>query len=1020
MNTNVVEPVHISVKGRARFRVGGLYRSRALKEYLENRLSEKEEIITISASPLTGKVLLRYNSGNTPQTIASLIEGIVTEFRQSHEGNRKGVALRLRHRDGDRRRAEPLTLAKASDSSAAKRRVKPSAEKEVQVVESWHLMEVRDVLERMKASREWGLAAEFARENLDRYGSNTLPEAHVRSQFEILAAQFKTLPVILLSAAAGLSVLTGGVIDAVVIMGVVALNGTIGFATESRAERTIQSLKGLVKPSAHVIREGREVEIGADEVVPGDILVLKPGCYVTADSRVVEAIHLSVDESALTGESMPVVKTAKPLVGENIAIAEKSNMVFAGTLITGGQGRAVVVATGKVTEIGRLHALVNEAAPPKTPLERQLRTVGNQLVILAGGVSVLVFGIGLLRGYGLVQMLRTSISLAAAAVPEGLPTVAVTTLAFGVWNMRKHHVLIRRIGAVETLGSVQTVCFDKTGTITLNRMSVVSVYAGGKRIKVQGMNFSIEDAPFDPLDFEELRGLMQVGVLCSETRLGNGENGDDNRYVLKGSPTENALVQLAFNAGMDVKQLRKSHPLLNVTHRSENRLFMSTLHESSDGDRFVALKGNPLDVLDMCEWKLKDGQRAPVTEEDRNAIQSENERMAGKALRVLGMAYAIKDKNDQELYDENGFVWLGLVGMADPIREGVRELIEVFHRAGIDAVMITGDQTPTAYAVGKRLNLSKGEQIEILDSSYLADLDLDKLEALAKRVHVFARVSPAHKLRIVQALQKAGKIVAMTGDGINDSPALKAADIGIAMGHTGTDIAREVADVVLEEDNLETLILAVRDGRTIYENIRKPVRFFLATNLSEILVTFVCITGGLGHPLNAMQLLWINTISDIFPGLALSMEAPEPDVMNRPPRDPDEPLVKGEDYKRMAFESGVITAGALGAYGYGLLRYGMGARAGTLAFQGLTLAQLLHAVSCRSRTHSIFDAEKLPTNSYLNYALGGSLVLQALSLIVPGLRAFLGLTPIGLLDAAVIGGGALLPLALNEATKKSM
>ena len=444
---------------------------------------------------------------------------------------------------------------------------------------------------------------------------------------------------------------------------------------------------------------------------------------------------------------------------------------------------------------------------------------------------------------------------------------------------------------------------------------------------------------------------------------------------------------------------------------------MGTLHDDPPAGKLSALKGSPQEVLALCSWHLQDGRKLPLTDEDRQRIESENEDMAGRALRVLGLASALGP--DESVFDEfDDLVWLGMVGMADPIRDGVGEAIRAFHGAGIETVMITGDQSPTAYAIGQELDLSQGAPLEILDATHLSEIDPEVLRALVKRAHVFARVSPSHKLQIVQALQGAGKVVAMTGDGINDGPALKAADVGIAMGCTGTDIAREVADVVLEKDNLDTLIIAIRDGRTIYINIRKSVHFFLATNLSEIMITFVAMAVGLGSPLTAAQLLWINLISDIFPGLALAMEAPEPDILERPPRDPARPIFTGGDFQRMAFESGAITAGALGAYGYGLMRYGLGAQTSTLAFHSLTTGQLLHAISCRSETHSIFSSGSLPANRYLTMALGGSLAVQFLTMVVPGLRSLLGLAPVSLLDGLVISGSALLPLVVNEATKQ--
>jgi Ca2+-transporting ATPase len=522
--------------------------------------------------------------------------------------------------------------------------------------------------------------------------------------------------------------------------------------------------------------------------------------------------------------------------------------------------------------------------------------------------------------------------------------------------------------------------------------------------------------PFEPRACEELLQLIRVGALCNESQVdGRDENG---AHKLRGSSTENALLDLAPHSGMDVLDLRREYPLLDVRYRAENRLFMSTLHGANDGKQFLAVKGSPGEVLAMCDWQLRGGEKIALMEEARLEIEAENDRMAGMALRVLGLASS-EPQARGEIVAKNGLVWLGLVGMADPIRPGVKEAIETFHRGGIDTVMITGDQTPTAYAVAQELDLCPGAPLEILDSNALTEIDPETMRALGQKVSVYARVSPAHKLKIVQALQAAGRVVAMTGDGINDGPALKAADVGIAMGRSGTDVAREVADVVLERDNIETLMIAIADGRTTYINTRKAVHFFLSTNLTEIMVMFTALTAGLGSPLNAMQLLWINLISDIFPGLALTMEEPEPDVMERPPRDSRQPIFTGRDWRRMGVESGTISAFALGAYGYGILRYGLGPRAGTLAFQALTIGQLLHALSCRSESRSLFDRGRSPGNAYLTAALGGSLAFQGLTMAIPGLRSFLGLTPVGLLDLAVIGGSALLSLALNETTKKT-
>ena len=1051
----LVQAIHTVVRGRARYKVPRLYRSASFKKELEFRLLNKEGIYQVSANILTGNVLVIFNSDNTVSEVATLIEGIVLEYGDQETGQLKNSSSQDLRGESIGRENLPLSSFPAKDTRgfgpssenggitsslsrspiAEKRadlglRSLPALRKtlerliapaEEQSLEPWHLMNAEEVIAAFKTSRISGLSEESAKERLKTYGPNVLPESVPRSGLSIFFDQLNTLPVALLTVAAGVSIFTGGLADALVILGVVAINATIGYITETQSEKTIHSLKNLVRPSALVIRDGVTREIKAEEVVPGDILVLRPGSYVVADGRLIESHRLSVDESTLTGESVPVLKTPQPILTQKpVPLADRVNMVYMGTLVTGGQGLAVVVATGRFTEMGQIQTLVGEAETPETPMERQLNRMGRQLVLISGTICGLVFAIGLLRGYGFIQMLTTSISLAVAAVPEGLPTVATTTLALGIRNMRKHKVLIRHLDAVETLGSIQTLCLDKTGTITLNKMSVVAIYTGMKSLRVCEGKFVMGREPINPFTCEELGRLIRISALCNETEILKTEN----EYVLKGSPTENALVYLGISAGIDVIELREAYPVLKIGYRSENCNFMSTLHmtpkigESDKSSLLLAVKGSPPEVLAMCDWQIKEGVKVPLTEEDRLRIEMENELMAGEALRVLGVAQRYFEEGEGDLNVQKGLVWLGLIGMADPIRKGIREVLGVLHQAGIDTVMITGDQSPTAYAIGKELNLSQDKQLEILDSTHLTDMDPEILKGLAERVHVFARVSPAHKLQIVQALQKAGKVVAMTGDGINDGPALKAADIGVAMGNTGTDVAREVADIILEDDNLETMIVAVSQGRTIYNNIRKSVRFLLATNLSEIMVMFVALTAGLGHPLNPMQLLWINLISDIFPGLALALEPPEPDILSRPPRNPEEPIIQTSDFKKIIFEAGTLSAGTLGVYSYGVLKYGTGPKSSTLAFTGLALGQLLHALSCRSEKYSLLQGGKLPSNNSLTIALGGSLTLQIFTLMIPGIRNLLGITPVSLMDGLVIGGGALFPLLINEMAKK--
>ncbi|MEA5627956.1 HAD-IC family P-type ATPase [Nostoc sp. UHCC 0251] len=1054
----IVRAIHTAVKGRARYKVDRLHHSQSLKQYIELKLNNEAGIKDVFANPLTGNVLVFFLPDFSPKAIALLIKKIVLDFQGKVTESLAQTSVNGRVKDKTQHLS---SLSKTKDLTHKISKLATLGQE--QQILPWHILKANTAIADLHTSVTSGLSTNSAQSKLQKYGANVLPESETRSKLSIFVDQFKSLPVGLLSVAAGLSIATGGVADAVVIMGVVFINAVIGYATENNSEKIINSLKHLVKPSAVVIRDGISQEISATEIVLGDVLVLRPGSYVPADARLIEGNRLTVDESALTGESLPVPKSTEPLSKQDIPLGDRVNMVYMGTLVTGGQGLAVVVATGRFTEMGRIHTLVSESQTPETPMQKQLDQAGNQLVVVSGAVCALVFGIGLLRGYGVIQMLKSSISLAVAAVPEGLPTIATTTLALGIANMRRHNVLIRRLDAVETLGSVQTICLDKTGTLTENKMSVVELYTDTTSIQVSADGkFIAQSQDINPYNSDHLLKLIHVSVLCNESEVHKNSNGE---YVVKGSATENALIYLAISAGVDVIQLKENYFCCRTNHRSEHQNFMSTVHTMKHEDTpssnsadavpqtlplipvtteigslqpltaqkkrrgrpsssrrteklLVAIKGSPSEVLEMSTQQIKNGELVPLTEADRFAIENENEVMAGKGLRILGAAYTHIDEAQTNGNVQHNVIWLGLIGMADPIRNGVKDLMGVFHQAGINTVMITGDQSPTAYAIGKELNLSRGEQLEILDSTDLNNLDPELMKGLCDRVNVFARVSPANKLQIVQALQSAGKVVSMTGDGINDAPALKVADVGIAMGHTGTDAAREVADIVLENDNLETMIIAVSHGRTIYNNIRKSVHFLLSTNISEIMVMLVATAAGIGEPLTAMQLLWLNLVTDIFPGLALALEPPEPDVLSQPPRNPEERIIKTSDFQRIIFESATISVSSLTAYGYAISRYGIGAQASTLGFMSLTMAQLLHTLSCRSPQHSIFSSEKLPANRYLTVALLTSFGLQIIAAAVPGLRQLLNLTPINLLDGAVIGTSALVPFVVNEGTKQ--
>jgi Ca2+-transporting ATPase len=984
----VIYAIHTAVRGRARYHVDELHRSDSCKHYLERHLSKRQYIKRVSANSLTGNVLVQFapelSLGEVEEAIATLVE----EYQKSEHPRQDSSA-----------------------QPARQHQPKPGAVEE-QTIKDWHQMPIESVLAEFNTDRKGGLSAELVDELRDRYGSNRLSEAKTRSDLTIILEQFNSLPVALLSAAAVLSIATGGLADALTIMGVVGINAIIGYITENQSERIIRSLRDEDRPIAIVFRDGDRIEVDSEEIVPGDIIVLRSGTYVPADARLLVTDMLSVDESALTGESIPVDKTSEVLQGDMIPLAERTNMVYRGTLVTSGSGLAVVVATAKFTEMGKIQTMVGEAADQGTPLQRQLDETGSQLVAIGSGICVLVFGIGVLRGYGFLQMLKTAISLAVASVPEGLPTIATTILALGIQDMRKQNILVRSLNAVEALGSVQTICLDKTGTITQNRMVVTQVRVALGEINIRDRHFTHDDQPLQPPDCKELMLLIQVGVLCNESKLRPQDNGD---YDLDGSSTENALIELAIAAEIDVLDMNQRYPRQETYPRADNRNIMTTVHQTPGGQPFVAVKGSPDEVLEKCTFQMRDGEVVPLSDDDRRTISLANERMAGQALRVLGFAYTHLNSSDE--HPETELTWLGLTGMADPIREGVTDLIADFHRAGINTVMITGDQSPTAYAIGKQLHLSRDRNLEILDASDLARLDPEKLKALSDKVDIFARISPADKLQIVQALQNTGKIVAMTGDGINDTPALKAANVGVAMGAGGTSVVHEVADVVIGDNNLKTMIDAVSRGRTIYNNIRKSVHFLLATNMSEIMVATVATAAGLGEPLNAMQLLWLNLVTDIFPGLALALEPPDPDVLDHPPRDPDTPIIQTDDYQRIATEAAVISLAALAAYGYGILRYGISQKSSTVVFMSLTIGQVLHTFSCRSQTHSFLSDKPLPRNPYVDAAVVGSLAIQILPLVVPPLRSLLKLQPIGLIDAAVIAACAIAPLLVNESTK---
>jgi Ca2+-transporting ATPase len=1021
---------HVSVRGRVRLQVPPLYRDFDAAREVETMLGQIRGVRTVHVNPRIGSVLLICEPDLSFDDLAQeLVPRLSATFPASgppqtyiaRQSSPKLSKLRAAIGEAPAATARGLLQRGAETASRVLRQTLPNlsrtqtsaAANAVAVAprEPWHALSAAQTATYFASDPSCGLDAAEVEKRRAAHGPNLLPEPEHRSELSIFVGQFTSVPVALLAGSAVLSAATGGLFDAGAILVVVLANAVIGYVTESSAERTIRSLERIDPQPIRVRRQGALRTLQPDELVPGDVIMLRPGLVVPADGRLLSSRSLTIDESALTGESLPVEKRATVIERLEAPMAEQINMVFRSTVVTGGEGEALVVATGIATQIGQVQQLLCSVEASETPLQQQLGRLGKQLVIGSSLVCGGVFVLGLLRGQGLLQMLKTSISLAVAAVPEGLPTVAITTLALGIRRMEAHNVSVRHLSAVETLGAIQTLCMDKTGTITENRMAVQAVSFDGKLRAVAENQIAGVNAPSSLLEETTLRHLLLVCALCSEVTL----EGGGPEIQLIGSPTERALVELGVGYGLDIRAERRRHPRLTILHRSEAVQLMATLHEQHDTRKKLwAIKGQPSEVLSRCSHYLNGGAIHALGAEPRDEIIAHNEAMAGRALRVLGVAFVECDEGAAEPPAE--LIWLGLVGIADPPRPGMRALLERFHGAGIDTLMITGDQVGTAHAVAREIGLARDGRIEMLDSVQLDRLEPELLRSLSQRAQVFARVSPAHKLRIVQALQASGRAVAMTGDGVNDGPALKAAHVGIAMGAEGTQVARDVADIVLKDDRLESLLVGVQLGRTIYDDIRKAVRFILATNLSEILVTAVEVAIGGGEVLTPMQLLWINILSDVFPELALAVQPAESDVLMRPPRASGAPMFSRRDMLVLAREGLLISAAALGA------RALVGRRsspqvANTVAFMTLTSAQLLHTISARSETHSIFGPGRLAPNKYIGITVGGALGLQVIAGLFPPLRRVLGTTAVAPADWLTASLFALAPMIINELIK---
>lgn len=867
---------------------------------------------------------------------------------------------------------------------------------------NWWQMETKEAARRLETDEKQGLTSQMAAERLAQKGRNELAETDgKKSLFWRFLAQFDDFMILLLLGAAVVSVvisrLSGenDVLDAVMILGIVVLNAALGLFQESKAEKALEALKKMAAPHARVIRDGIVREVPAAEVVPGDLLLLETGDAVCADGRVVESRSLKTEESALTGEALPVEKTSVGGLPEETATGDRKNMVLAGGYVVYGKGKVLVTATGMNTEMGRIAAMLSHTSDSMTPLQKKLEQTGKQLGIGALAICALIFCMGILQEKPPFSMFMTAVSLAVAAIPEGLPAIVTIVLAMGTSRMSEKHTIVRRLSAVETLGGAQVICSDKTGTLTQNRMQVTTWTDYSHR---------------EPKNEDLRETVANLFALCNDCNVSDGN--------LQGEPTEKALGEYAQSMGIDFAALRRDMPRVGEIPFSSARKRMTTLHKTEDGWISV-IKGAPDILLEKCAFCMEGSGQVPFDSRRKSMARMVNGEMAAQALRVVAVAFrqwSEKPPLTEEALERN-LVFAGMVGMVDPPRPEVKEAVHLCRQAGIRPVMITGDHVLTAEAIGRELGIYQKGDCAVTGAE-LDKMSDKELETAAETCTVFARVAPEHKVRIVQAFQKRGNVVAMTGDGVNDAPALKTADIGCAMGKSGTEVAKGASDLILTDDNFATIVEAVREGRGIYDNIRKAVHFLLSSNIGEILTIFVAMLLGWAAPLLPIQLLWVNLVTDSLPAIALGMEPAEENIMERPPRKNTGSLFGDGLGGRILLEGVMIGVLALLAFGIGHVYFDQedGYAVGrTMAFAVLSLSQLVHAFNMRGEG----SLGKLPfcSNKWLLMAFVVGVALQCVVIMMPPLAGVFQVVPLNgeqwLLTAAL----AMAPLPLVELEK---
>ncbi|ADP32078.1 calcium-translocating P-type ATPase, PMCA-type [Bacillus atrophaeus subsp. globigii] len=878
----------------------------------------------------------------------------------------------------------------------------------------FHEMEQTDLVEATNTSMKQGLTEKEVKKRLETHGPNELQEGKKTSALVLFFSQFKDFMVLVLLAATLISGFLGEYVDAIAIIAIVFVNGILGFFQERRAEQSLQALKELSTPHVMALREGSWAKIPSKELVPGDIVKFASGDRIGADVRIVEAKSLEIEESALTGESLPVVKHADKLKKPDVSLGDITNMAFMGTIVTRGSGVGIVVGTGMKTAMGKIADMLESAGTFSTPLQRRLEQLGKILIVVALLLTVLVVAVGVIQGHDLYSMFLAGVSLAVAAIPEGLPAIVTVALSLGVQRMIKQKSIVRKLPAVETLGCASIICSDKTGTMTQNKMTVTHVWSGGKTWNVSGVGyepkgaFTLNGKETSADHHKPLQQMLLYGALCNTSIIEK----KDGEYILDGDPTEGALLTAARKAGFSNDFVQSHYRVIEEFPFDSDRKMMTVIVEDRDKKHYVITKGAPDVLMQRSANIFYDGSAELFTKGRKSEADAVLKHLASQALRTIAVAFKPLKAGEKPTMEqaEKDLTLLGLSGIIDPPRPEVRQAIKECREAGIKTVMITGDHVETAKAIAKDLRLLP-KRGKIMDGQMLNELSSEELAGVVDDVYVFARVSPEHKLKIVKAYQENGHIVAMTGDGVNDAPAIKQADIGVAMGITGTDVAKEASSLVLVDDNFATIKSAIKEGRNIYENIRKFVRYLLASNVGEILVMLFAMLLALPLPLVPIQILWVNLVTDGLPAMALGMDQPEGDVMKRKPRQPKEGVFARKLGWKVISRGFLIGIATLLAF---IIVYHRNpenlAYAQTVAFATLVLAQLIHVFDCRSET-SIFDRNPFE-NLYLIGAVLSSILLMVIVIYYPALQPIFHTVPIKPGDWLLVIGMSAIPTFL--------